>query len=246
MFCKSLRYVLQKILKSVLKTCWEDFCKSTRKLPAKILKGVFCKNTDTSSAKALRIVLQKYGEVLCRNTEGYSTKILNAVIRNFRGEFQPQNNWLSCKKSDTWSVSCHTMTQIFGTYSNTRKVVQETGQNKRWTGWCYYIEWCPPLRQYCFFEEKSCLWFKGQIHINLSLVEIVFPCFEFVKITKTSPIIKIDFGTDILGKPLALQSISCFKAVKVFSSWLNEKLSIALSYLYHGSSVTFCLVICHG
>ena len=94
MFCKSLRYVLQKILKSVLKTCWKDFCKTTRKLSAKILKGVFCKNTDTSSAKALRIVLQKYGEVLCRNTEGYSTKVLNAVIKNFWGEFQPQNNWL--------------------------------------------------------------------------------------------------------------------------------------------------------
>ena len=67
----------------------------------------------------------------------------------------------------------------------------------------------------------------------------VFSCFKFVEllIKITPSVIKIECGTKILGNTCS-QSISYFKATRVFNSQLTKKPS---SYIHRGFSVTLYL-----
>ena len=55
---------------------------------------------------------------------------------------------------------------------------------------------------------------------------------------RTPPIKESCSGTKFFGKTFVLQSTSCYRVIKVISSWLHEKI---ISYLCRGSNVTFYL-----
>ena len=77
-----------------------------------------------------------------------------------------------------------------------------------------------------YFLEKSCFVF---FDLNTSKLVIcwnfIFSCFKVVEsfIEITSPVIKIDFGTNFMER-LLLQSISCFEMIGVSNSWLTHLL----------------------
>ena len=91
--------------------------------------------------------------------------------------------------------------------------------------------------------EKSCF---GFLALTI-FISYVFSCFKFVEllIKITPSVIKIECGTKILGNTCS-QSISCFKATRVFNSQLTKKPS---SYIHRWSNVTlylFDFVWCRG
>ena len=159
MFWKHAERIFAKVLGNCLQKYWK-VC-SVKILILRLLKHceLFCKTTERYYAEILRGILQKYWMLLYEISEGSSNhKIIDFLVKSQVLGLFPVTPWLK------FLVLIQTRKRW-----HKKKVRIKDG-----LGDVTILSDVPLFDNTVFFGGKSCLWFKGQIHINLSLVEIMF------------------------------------------------------------------------